>query len=56
MVLLNRKGVTMMNVDIYNLKAIVDKLNYANKKRLLKIATEILDGEINSFTDYQELQ
>lgn len=45
-----------MNVDIYNLKAIVDKLNYVNKERLLKIATEILDGEINSFTDYQELQ
>lgn len=45
-----------MNVDINNLKAIVDKLNYANKKRLLKIATDILDGEINSFTDYQELQ
>lgn len=45
-----------MNADINNLKAIVDKLNYVNKKKLLRIATEILDGEINSFTDYQELQ
>lgn len=36
-----------------NLKAIVNKLNNANKKQLLEIATKILDGEINSFADYQ---
>lgn len=35
------------------LKAIVSKLNNANKKELLIIATAIVNGEIDCFTDYQ---
>ena len=45
-----------MNADIPNsqkLKFIVSKLNNANKKKLLIIATAIANGEIDCFADYQ---
>lgn len=45
-----------MNADMSNsqrLKYIVSKLNNANKKKLLIIATAIANGEIDCFTDYQ---
>lgn len=36
------------------LKIIIDNLNPINKELLLRIAIKILNGEINSFFDYQE--